>query len=212
MKILKYIMTGILSLLVSNLYSQLYYTNQNGVKQDVEILPMEHSYIFDINISKHVSEMMVNLNDDSIVLNLFNLVNNHRVNNSLNKMTLDVNLKPVSDLQMNYMIIVGSSSHYQKNDMYHTPSKRASSMGISFTKFSENIIFGKLSNKKLLIYGEYVTYGIEDVNKLVANYLFNLWKNSSGHNNNMLNPDWEKSYISLAFDNDVVSVVQVFKK
>lgn len=211
MKVMKYIVL-VLLLSVSNLYSQLYYIHQDGIKREVEVLPLTKSYVFDINISKHVSNMMNNLNEDSIVSNLFNLVNNHRVNNNLNKLKLDVNLKPVSDLQMNYTISVGAITHYQSNEIYKTPSKRAASMGISFVKFSENLIFGKSNCLKPLIYGQYVTYGIEDVNKLMANYLFNLWKNSEGHNNNMLNPVWEDSYISLSFDSVFISVVQVFKK
>jgi uncharacterized protein YkwD len=211
MKVMKYIVLGLL-LLVSDLYSQPHYIGRDGIKREVEVLPMKDSYVFDINISKHVSNMMNDLNEDSIVSNLFNLVNNHRVNNNLNKLKLDVDLKPVSDLQMNYMIGVGISSHYQSNEIYKTPSKRASSMGVSFVKFGENLIFGKLNSQKLLLYGEYVSYGIEDVNKLMANYLFNLWKNSKGHNDNMLNPVWEDSYISLNFSGGFVSVVQVFKK
>ena len=85
-------------------------------------------------------------------------------------------------------------------------------MNLSYEDICENNIFGYVASLKFFVYSEYVKYNNDNVNELVANYLFNLWKDSDGHNKVMLDPKWEKTYISMSYIDNYMSIVQIFKK
>jgi len=195
-----------------NIYSQPYYVGKDGVKKQVNILPINNVFTYDAKTSEHVSIMLNNFNIDSVNYYLFMYVNKHRLNNSLNSLELDSSLSKVSDLQMNYQHKVKELTHYQNIKKYETSDKRANEMNLKYEDISENNIFGYIASLKFFVYSEYVKYNNDNVNQLVANYLFNLWKESDGHNKTMLNPKWENSYISMSYVDNYMSIVQIFKK
>ena len=210
---MKNILTTIAMFIFSvNIYSQPYYIGKDGVRKQVNTLPISNVYTYDVKTSEHVSNMLKSFNIDSVNHYLFMYVNKHRLNNSLNSLKQDVTLSSVSNLQMNYQHKVKALTHYQNIKKYETSDKRANEMNLNYEDICENNIFGYVASLKFFVYSEYVKYNNDDVNQLVANYLFNLWKNSDGHNKVMLDPKWEKTYISMSYIDNYMSIVQIFKK
>ena len=111
---MKNIITTIAMFIFSvNIYSQPYYIGKNGVRKQVNTLPISNVYTYDVKTSEHVSNMLKSFNIDSVNHYLFMYVNKHRLNNSLNSLKQDVTLSSVSNLQMNYQHKVKALTHYQ---------------------------------------------------------------------------------------------------
>lgn len=110
--------------------------------------------------------------DQSLVYQLLDLVNNHRVANGSGRVTLAGDLNGVACSHATWMNETGTFSHTGKDGT--NPYQRCERAGT--VCWAENVAFDS---------------------ELTAQNIFELYKNSPGHNKNMLNPEYTE--IGLAF-------------
>lgn len=160
------------SLLVSSLaFSQTNtITNQITKQQFVEATIYANS---DLDIKKFEVELL-------------NLINLYRIEHKLSVLEIDSNLYKAALIQSDYMVSVNKVTHMNSKAEYSTFSKRIILFINAQRKYSvENCCTGNL---KLCYYDSISP----------AQQIFNTWKNSEGHNLNMLNPNITKIGISLS--------------
>ena len=117
---------------------------------------------------------------------LLNLINNYRNSKGLSSLVVDSNLYKASTMQSDYMVSINEVTHKNSNVGFETFTQRIqyfykNNYGVS----GENACTGSL---KLCFYD----------NETPAQQIFNIWKDSPGHNQNMLNPKYSKIGLSLS--------------
>jgi uncharacterized protein YkwD len=117
---------------------------------------------------------------------LINLINSHRKSNGLKALELDTNLIKASLIQSDYMVSINKVTHKNSKVGFETMTQRIKyfykgSYGVSL----ENACTGSL----------YLCFRNDNS---PAQQIFNLWKDSPGHNQNMLNPKVNKIGLTLS--------------
>lgn len=120
--------------------------------------------------------------DQSLAIAMFNEVNDHRVANGVKKILLSEQLSNIGCAHSKWMTTTGIFSHTGRDGT--SPFERCKKAGTYC--YAENVAYNTIPN-------------VQD--------LFNQFKNSPGHNENMLDPNFVE--IGIAFDG--IYVTQVFR-
>jgi len=156
------------------------------------------------------------LNHDSVQIYFTKMINDYRVSNGLNSMVVDTLLKKGCDDQMYYILKVRKVTHEQPDENKKHSWDRAKYYGVIYDPWhiNENVIWGGMEYKNMKYYDLYLEYKSNSLSYMYAKNLFKCWKNSKPHNENMLNPNWEKFYFNYiqVWDgkNSGLSAVTVF--
>lgn len=120
---------------------------------------------------------------EEIEIELMNLINEHRVANGVKALDIDYELKTLSDIR---------AAEFSENmDMAHTRPDG-----------SDCFTVGNMNGENL------VALSLRENN---AQVMFDTWKESKGHNENMLRETFESFYISVVLDGNMLYGVNVFK-
>jgi uncharacterized protein YkwD len=130
-------------------------------------------------------------NVDSIQFYFLEIINEYRISKGVDKLEIDSNLTDIAQNHANYI-------HYEV-------VKNFNDEGYShIQKNKENPYYvGKYLSDRLDNSGENICKYRdikEKSDKLIATILFNKWKDSKNHNENMLNPSFKKMGIGFKFD------------
>lgn len=133
-----------------------------------------------------VSYSKSDLDIKKIESELFNLINSYRKSNGLKALELDANLVKASLIQSDYMASTDKVTHKNSKVGFETMTQRikyfyTGSYGVSL----ENACAGSL-----------YLCSIENISP--AQRIFNSWKSSPGHNQNMLNPKVNKIGLTIS--------------
>ena len=131
-------------------------------------------------------------NVDSIQFYFLEIINEYRISKGVDKLEIDSNLTDIAQNHANYI-------HYEV-------VKNTNDEGYSHVQENENNPYytGKnLSDRSTSKSGENICKyrDIKEKNdKSIAILLFNKWKDSKEHNENMLNPNFKKMGFGFKFD------------
>lgn len=133
------------------------------------------------------------------------LVNDLRRSKNVQELQLNDTLAKAADFHSSYMQKSKKLSHDQKSSRYRTPSKRVRHFkGKSFFNIGENV---------LKIGGLKQSFSKSNLNELALR-MFNMWKKSPGHYQNMINSEYE--FQGFGFDYNPVTkriyATQVFAR
>lgn len=136
------------------------------------------------------------LNYDSVQIYYAKMFNNYRVSQGLKALQIDNLLKPVADDQLNYVSKLGKLSHVQPDKNKKTSLDRCKFYGLNPVFVGENLISN--TYYKYNYYSEIMNkYKSNSVSYMLALNMFERWKNSPGHNENMLRDYWTKFYFDI---------------
>ena len=139
-----------------------------------------------ININPEAFRSKDPLFRDSVKVELYNLVNQHRIENGLNKLDIDTTLETACKTHSQYVL-----SEYRPNILFYMHAELDKKNPYYKGKHCWNRTNCKSEN--VVIFGDFAIpmVGFIPKNaKQIAFECFKLWKNSPGHNENMLNPKW----------------------
>lgn len=145
-----------------------------------DIIPLIPDY-FDLYEQK---AQIDNFDLNSERTKLLDLINKSRTDSGLNSIVMDDQLNTLSQEHSDDMKTNNYFSHYNQKDQ--TPENRRIAMGIT-TPVNENIAYG---------------YPLE--------YLHFSLMRSASHHKNILNPDWEKVGLGIAFNQGTIIVTEEF--
>ena len=134
------------------------------------------------------------VNHDSVQIYFEKMINDYRVQNGLNKMVVDTNLKSISSDQLNYVSKVGKLTHEQPSNDKKNSWDRAKFYKIECVYTGENLSLVGPSGKYVYYYGIMSKYKSNSLSYMYAKDIFEGWKNSLGHNKNMLDSEWDSFY------------------
>lgn len=145
--------------------------------------------VIQITKQKHIDALTYSNSDLDIKQfesELLNLINAYRNEHGLSKLDLDSNLHKAALVQSEYMVSINKVTHVNSNS--------------DFSNFSKRIIYFLEGQKKYSVEncctGNLYLCFIEGLSP--AQQIFDLWKNSPGHNANMLNLNINKIGVSLS--------------
>jgi len=138
------------------------------------------------------------LNHDSVQIYFTKLINEHRSSNGVSPVVIDTLLKKSCDDQMYYVLKVRKVTHEQPNENKKHSWDRAKFHGVIYDPWhiNENVLWGEMPYKNMEYYDLYQKYKSNSLSYMYAKNMFDIWKGSKGHNENMLNVNWEKIYFN----------------
>ena len=139
---------------------------------------------------------------------VFNQMNDFRIQNNAEALKIDSDLVIAAKLQSDYNAVKKELSHLQSNNIrYSTPVKRVSMVKTgdheTFYSVGENATFTFIDSEQE-IDSHYL--------KEIAHEIFESWKQSKGHRENMLNKNF-KYYgfaVTLEQKEGIIYAIQVF--
>lgn len=132
------------------------------------------------------SQKLPSYTPDAEITALFNEINDYRAKNGLNKLILDPTLCKMAYVRADEQNTLKGHIRPDNTKYYSILDQ----YNYDYTGCGENIAF---------------------VGEISADRAFNLWKNSSTHNQNMLEPRWTKSGIAVhKYIDGTYSIVQIF--
>ncbi|MBN9295291.1 MAG: CAP domain-containing protein [Flavobacteriia bacterium] len=134
-------------------------------------------FLISFSVTAQVNETEENL----IRKEVLHLVNEYRISKRKTPLDEDGQLNSVAKLQSDYNSKNNSLSHYQKKQQLKTVKER-----IFYIKHQNYSAYGENCN----MYQQQNRSFSEDDLKVIAYALFELWKNSKGHRENMLNSNF----------------------
>ncbi|NFH70442.1 hypothetical protein FDC35_14060 [Clostridium botulinum] len=127
-------------------------------------------------------EDLIQLSDaefyDEVCKEMFRLVNEHRENNGVAKLEWSDELMESAEAKSQHM----SEHNYYEHDWN----------GINYKSLIRDISNTEIGSENIA-----VSYNINSSSRSLANELFSKWKNSYGHNCNMLNENWNEFGIGI---------------
>lgn len=154
--------------------------------------------LFPLILSAQLSEK-----DNELLRNeLSSKINQLRNSLGLKSLIFNDTLRKAAEFHSEYMVKNNVLTHDQKQSKYQTPAKRVYAVGGEvFELIGENVLYSRPqkfpATKKSIV--------------ILADEMFNSWKNSPGHYANMINPEY--AYGDLGFsvaDNQTVYATHVF--
>jgi len=134
---------------------------------------------------------------------IFQLVNEERKAVAVTALTLDTFLLKAAEDHAKYIAKVQTLTHEQTNSKKVNPKERVCFYGgNAFELVGENLLFTGIKNQ---------IYSNEDLDALALK-MVELWKKSSNHLKNMINPKYTFTEIGFSIDseNKKIYVVQLF--
>ena len=140
-------------------------------------------------LQKEASRSKDSLFRDSVKVELYNLVNQYRLQNGLNKLDIDTSLETACKIHSQYVL-----SEYRPNIPLHmhwelnkkNPYYKGKQCWHRANCKSENVV---IFNDFSIPFVGFIPKNAKEI----ALECFNLWKNSHDHNENMLDPNWSIS-------------------
>ncbi len=123
---------------------------------------------------------------------LLTKINLLRIEHNVGSLTIDSILNLAAELQSNYMSRANRLTHRQRLKKYRTPFLRVSKFSKDFILVGENILVTSSKKKSLKL---------KDL-ELIAEEMFQGWKNSPEHFKNMINPDYALTGFSFSRSQD----------
>lgn len=157
----------------------------------------QHFAVFLYRVIEHLKEEEVKdtpekVDEKQIASYIIELVNEHRINHSLPPLTENALLTNAAEKRS--MEIVEHFSHSRPNGTeYHTAVEE---QNYKWRYVAENIAM----------------FSSQSITREAAETLFNMWKNSPGHNKNMLSPNAEEIGVGIYVTNQRIYGVQLFGK
>jgi uncharacterized protein YkwD len=134
-----------------------------------------------------------NIDNKSIEFEVIKLINAYRVANGFNALQYNSQLYQAAQLQSKYMSANNTVTHYNNAVGLNTPQQRIDNFKKSWTVLTTaencNNVSISLNNSN---------------NVKHAFEIFNRWKNSPGHNANMLIPDINQIAVSISINSDLI--------
>ena len=162
------------------------FKTSNSCKVQVTVKAVEQKY------SPNTSEYNKILN-----AKMLSLVNNHRASNGVKALILDATIEKCSTEKSKHMVDNDYFDHYYNGKLYWQDKPAYKNAGIC----AENIAYNFTST------GKVTKEEIENV----AEVLFTQWKNSAGHNANMLNSSYTRfGFGAYVKDNGAIYATQEF--
>ena len=162
------------------------FKTSNSCKVQVTVKAVEQKY------SPNTSEYNKILN-----AKMLSLVNNHRASNGVKALKLDATIEKCSTEKSKHMVDNDYFDHYYNGKLYWQDKPAYKNAGIC----AENIAYNFTST------GKVTKEEIENV----AEVLFTQWKNSAGHNANMLNSSYTRfGFGAYVKDNGAIYATQEF--
>jgi uncharacterized protein YkwD len=139
-------------------------------------------------------------------------INTVRTNKNLQAFKLDSTLYLSAKKHSEYLLNLGDLSHTQTgNKSMQTPQKRGEHFGLTGFWIGENILYTYYNSKVIASKNKHFqTYTYE----ILADAILYSWVTSSGHYQNIINPDYTISGLALSvdFETKKVYVCQDFGK
>jgi|688.fasta_scaffold170223_3 uncharacterized protein YkwD len=138
------------------------------------------------------------VNHDSVQIYFTKMINDHRISNGVSPLVIDTLLKKGCDDQMYYILKVRDITHEQPSENKKHSWDRAKFYGVIYDPWhiNENVLWGGMQYKNMKHYDLYQKYKSNSLSYMYAKNMFDCWRGSKGHNENMLNPNWEKFYFN----------------
>ncbi|PWH84819.1 CAP domain-containing protein [Brumimicrobium oceani] len=141
---------------------------------------------------------------------VLHLVNDFRSQKNVPALKIDSDLETAAKLQSDYSAKTNELTHIQSNNFkYSTPAKRVAMVKTgdhkAFYSVGENAAFTSFESDKI--------NEPQYLNEIAAE-LFESWKNSKSHRNNMLNPNF-KYYgfaVTIREKSGIIYAIQVFSE
>lgn len=143
------------------------------------------------------------LNEESLRLEITNLVNEIRSSKKLEKLSFNDTLRKAAQHHSDYIAKYDKLTHYERGSKYRTPKDRVKSYGGSvFGTVGENVLFTTLNHS---------SYTQKEI-KLLAQEAVDLWKASPGHYKTMIYKDLSFADIGIAIHHPKkrIYITQVF--
>lgn len=135
----------------------------------------------------------INKADENIIRKeVLRLINEYRISKKKIPLEEDEQLNAVARLQSDYNSGNNSLSHYQKNQQFKSVKER-----IFYIRHQNYSAYGENCN----MYQQQNSSFSEDDLKTIAYALFELWKNSKGHRENMLNSNFYLTGFAVTYNN-----------
>ena len=143
-----------------------------------------------VNIYSIYSQQLTTSQEKHLTDLLTKKINLQRKKMGTHLLEKDVNLVKAAKLHAIYMANSYKTTHFQENKDLKTPQKRVQSFSNSFTTIGENVLKTRsirppFTNKKLA---------------LIANLMFNAWKKSPGHYENMITSQFSHSGFGFSYN------------
>lgn len=137
-------------------------------------------------------------------------LNNFRIKNHSKALKIDPDLEIAAKLQSDYNAVTKELSHIQENNIpYSTPVKR-----VSMVKTGDHKTYYSVGENATYTFIDSDKKDKPDYLKKIASEIFESWKASEGHRENMLNKNFNYYgfAVSIREESGIIYAIQVFTK